>query len=382
MEENFNANLGWLYYRYYYEGLEDLLKNKDEDHSSYFSKKDNEIIKSAAIQIANNEAIDKKISQNILPLKLTTTYPGLITGIGINHETGLKGESKLGLQFDYTTGLPYIPGSSVKGVLRSLFPESKNGKIGKEENDKKGYIISLFNDIKKIDYTLKDEDIELLRDSIFSGYIKDAKFDTNPESDKIERIKRDIFFDAFVVEANEDVLGIDYITPHKDELKDPTPLKFMKIMPNVSFEFSFLLNDITFDNGITFTADDKLQLFKRILLDIGIGAKTNVGYGQFKDYSASLGGKKEKEKEKAKKQAPQIKSVKILKDISATYTNTNREAKATLKKCDNLESKFWNKAIKLEIPATLKLRPKDINIIVDVEVENGNLKKAILVKKA
>ena len=31
-------------------------------------------------------------------------YPGLVTGIGINHEASIEGEFKLGMHFDYTYG--------------------------------------------------------------------------------------------------------------------------------------------------------------------------------------------------------------------------------------------------------------------------------------
>jgi CRISPR-associated protein Cmr6 len=34
-------------------------------------------------------------------------------------------------------------------------------------------------------------------------------------------------------------------------------------------------------DGVIFTSAIKKELFKQILLDLGIGAKTNVGYGQF-----------------------------------------------------------------------------------------------------
>ena len=54
---------------------------------------------------------------------LDVRYPGLVTGVGISHEAKVEGEFKLGLHLDYTTGLPVIYGSSVKGVLRSAFRE-------------------------------------------------------------------------------------------------------------------------------------------------------------------------------------------------------------------------------------------------------------------
>jgi CRISPR-associated protein Cmr6 len=74
-------------------------------------------------------------------------------------------------------------------------------------------------------------------------------------------------------------LGLDYITPHKDgPLKNPTPLPFLKILPGVTVNFQFQLHD-----GYYLKAKGKLELFRKILLDFGVGAKTNVGYGQFQE---------------------------------------------------------------------------------------------------
>jgi CRISPR-associated protein Cmr6 len=107
-----------------------------------------------------------------------------------------------------------------------------------------------------------------LRDCIFEAVI-----DGNPMS----LYKRDIFHDAYLSKGNDVglFLGKDYITPHKDPLKNPIPIKFLKILPNVKITFQFELRD----NLIS--AIDKKNLFERILKDFGVGAKTNVGYGQF-----------------------------------------------------------------------------------------------------
>lgn len=62
--------------------------------------------------------------------------PGLLIGSGLAH--GLPGSEedvKTGLQFDYTSGLPVIPGSSVKGVIRSAFPTIKEDKEQSNEAD-------------------------------------------------------------------------------------------------------------------------------------------------------------------------------------------------------------------------------------------------------
>ena len=83
------------------------------------------------------------------------------------------------------------------------------------------------------------------------------------------------------------LLGLDYITPHKDEFSNPNPIQFMRVEPGVTFRFEFLLfdyikKDETGKDNILVSAEKKKELFKLILLDFGIGAKTNVGYGQLK----------------------------------------------------------------------------------------------------
>jgi CRISPR-associated protein Cmr6 len=189
---------------------------------------------------------------------LTTVYPGLLIGSGYMHDIKNDDAFKLGFYFDHTTGLPVIPGSSVKGVLRSAFKKSHE------------YIKSLLGNDK---INIKD-----LENNIFVG--KDANGNDLPMS------KRDTFLDAFPVassNAGGKIFADDYITPHKEPLKNPVPLKFLKILPGVTFTFYFKLHDFTDQNGKTITADQKRTLFKKILLDFGVGAKTNVGYGQFSD---------------------------------------------------------------------------------------------------
>ena len=71
----------------------------------------------------------------------------------------------------------------------------------------------------------------------------------------------------------------DFITPHETPFKDPTPIEFLKVLPNVEFTFFFKVVPISF-KGKIITTSEILNLYKQILLDTGIGAKTNVGYGQ------------------------------------------------------------------------------------------------------
>lgn len=176
-------------------------------------------------------------------LRFNTTYPGLLIGSGYMHELkDIEGQLILGFHFDYTSGLPCIPASSIKGVLRSAFKH-------------KPYIQECL--------TKENINIEALEDEIFEG--------------------KDIFFDGFISKSVEGgyLLDDDFITPHKDNpLKNPIPLRFIKIRPNVEFTFQFKLKD-----GIL-TKEQKLLLFDQILQDLGIGAKTNVGYGQLNGNNA------------------------------------------------------------------------------------------------
>ena len=185
---------------------------------------------------------------------LEIQYPGLVTGVGIKHETKIEGEFKLGVHFDWTHGMPVVYGSSVKGVLRAWFKEFYKPTTDQPSVD------DAFN-------------------SIFEG----------KENGKSKSIyERDIFFDAVIVEADSKgrILASDSITPHGGEnhdnpLMNPTPLTFMKIASGCTMEFRFKLVDTIID-GKKFTAAQKKTLFEEILKTVGVGAKTNVGYGQLK----------------------------------------------------------------------------------------------------
>ncbi|MEY4504520.1 MAG: hypothetical protein RL154_815, partial [Pseudomonadota bacterium] len=139
---------------------------------------------------------------NTQAFKLKTTYPGLLVGSGYNHPKLKSNDDdfQLGFFFDHTTGLPIISGSSIKGVLRSVakqkeFMQSEYGQILSEE---------IFEDGKTI------------------------------------------FYDAFISKADKKgkIFGSDYITSHFSNepmgaLKNPNPIKFLKVLPNVEFKFQF-----------------------------------------------------------------------------------------------------------------------------------------------
>lgn len=242
------ANLGWLYYKKMYE------KGDDDEH-----------IKSIFKELLRSGSKDESLN---MPQSFTlkTTYPGLIIGSGYTHGISNDEDSKMGFYFDFTSGVPTIPGSSIKGVLRSLF--GYNAKDNYKEQ-KQAFIRQLLK---------KDTlDVEKLACEIFDG---------EKEGKPLSIYKRDKFYEARIVATAGGILQEDYITPHKEPLKNPVPLKIVKVRGGTEFEFSFELHDSEID-GIAVTADEKLGLFFELLQFHGLGAKTNVGYGQFEEKELS-----------------------------------------------------------------------------------------------
>lgn len=200
---------------------------------------------------------------------MKTTYPGLLIGIGNAHDAAneanlVKDAVKLGFALDYVTGLPVIPGSTVKGVLRSAFsehPEYVKEKLEEVTGDARWAEMS--------NETLKKIENEMFGDK------------QNPNT-----AKQDVFFEAVPVKAGAGsrLLGEDFVTSHKgdtremDGLVEPNPVRMLKVLPGVVFAFRFqcLLNEI---DGYCMTPEVKVNLFAGILEDLGIGAKTNTGYG-------------------------------------------------------------------------------------------------------
>lgn len=183
---------------------------------------------------------------------LRTEYPGLIIGSGNMHGAGDLGNSdddvNMGFSFDYVTGQPYIPGSSVKGVLRSHFKNHPEA------------VAEILN--SSGDYGASKEDIGNLEKLIFDN--------------------SDIFLDAVVYDGNKykKLLGFDSITPHKEVTGNPMPIRIIKILPDVCFEFRFVLRDREL-NGKKLSSGKLKWLFSELLRTFGAGAKTNVGYGNF-----------------------------------------------------------------------------------------------------
>ncbi len=174
---------------------------------------------------------------------LKVLYPGLLIGTGNPHGSHKStNDINMGFSFDYVTGQPYIPGSSVKGVIRSHF---------KERTEAVRELISVVTG--KADVNISELEKEIFDNS-------------------------DVFYDAVLFDGDRYgyVMGRDYITPHSSPFKNPVPISIIKVLSDVRFEFRFSLTD-----GKQLTAKEKKAVFKELLILFGVGAKTNTGYGRF-----------------------------------------------------------------------------------------------------
>ena len=180
-----SKNMHYVFHREYFDGLE-LLSKRAQD-----VEERNQAVFTFAFPKADFFA-GLRDMPNFHAFQLVTTYPGLLIGTGNPHDAKLDAAVKLGFSFDYVTGLPYLPGSSLKGMLRSRFP----GKYGGEDKADREILLGRI-------LGRDDIDADALETEIFNG--------------------DDIFLGAFPLDWPDGMLSMEYITPHK-EFQDPNPI--------------------------------------------------------------------------------------------------------------------------------------------------------------
>ena len=224
--------------------LRKMLAEKHESQEQYC-----EIYENAGYKIINYQAALKS---------------PLITGIGQPHP------NEVGMVFDHTMGIPYIPASSVKGIVRFAHMleliESEN--LQQFLNKEKDGIIESIPETKI--------------PAIFGGDADEEK------EGKTKKLKgKVIFLDAYpdkVPDLHVDIMNPHYVkyysddedkTPPADYL-DPTPIKFLTVKPGTVFSFKALVS-----KDSDFLLEPLKTAFQKALEDEGAGAKTAVGYGRF-----------------------------------------------------------------------------------------------------
>lgn len=152
---------------------------------------------------------------------------------------------EISLAWDPIFNLPYIPASSIKGLIRDYFESNK---------DK---IISIGN------------------------YTSDDLFGTLEKSGLL------VFFDAYPVECEgESLIEAEVLTPHYREAEyiidearsSPTPIIYPVVASGTILRFIIAVNDEKSSNASKIL--EGLENLVREALGEGIGAKTRLGYGR------------------------------------------------------------------------------------------------------
>ncbi len=251
-----------LYYDYLY-------KNSGNDCKEQIKKHNNLLI---GRTLRTADVPDLISVKGISRIKLQTVYPGLLVGTGNPHAAGdNRDEIKLGFTLDYTTGLPYIPGSTIKGVLRSVIKENDRKEAYGNRLQYLREVIAKVAEIRESDDKLSDKNLKKFELETFG---------------KGESGKGDLFLDAYPIRGGQGdkLFAFESITPHKP-FKNPIPLRLLKVIPEVVFEFRFIFKDSKIIPELT--VEKKENLFKRLLMDFGVGAKTNVGFGMLEEFDGN-----------------------------------------------------------------------------------------------
>jgi len=260
IKDKFNqGNFGLWFYKFV--SLDgNTLKSGDNDVNDYKDQYEN--------LCKNNKFLDKLIenkhinqiafykskesTHKTLTFKATLISP-LVTGIGNAHPC------EVGMTFDHSLGIPYIPASSIKGIVRfahtlSLVDEAYEKNIVDEE----GWF---------------DDEADWTKIPTIFGISQD-----NGRRGKV------IFLDAYpekVPDLHVDIMNPHY-TPYYSECEppadyyNPIPIKFLTVAKGTTFIFRALIDKNTD------IEEDVSSAFINSLEKEGVGAKTAVGYGRFK----------------------------------------------------------------------------------------------------
>mgnify|MGYP000899938564 CR=1 FL=1 len=172
----------------------------------------------------------------------------LAVGLGLSHPI------ENGFGWHHTLGVPYLPGSTVKGIVKSWAEEWA-------ENHSSENIVRIFGSKSETD-------------------------ENNKNSADENKIGSVIFFDALPLQPVQ--LAADVMTPHyqpyyagTDKLPgdwyNPNPIPFLTVGEEQSFMFAVAPRRKEDASDV----DLVLDWLASALTVIGVGAKTAVGYGRF-----------------------------------------------------------------------------------------------------
>jgi len=233
--------------------------------------------------LATRQAFAAGICQNLLTLDATATAP-LTTGLGNEHPL------ENGFAFLNPYGLPYLPGSGIKGVLRQAARELASGEWG----DTHGW----------------DRETVHLLDKIELSTI-DALFGRETENGDSDHVRGALSFWDAIPQIPGDSLTVDIMTPHQShyyqqkqdpktgnstsphDSGQPTPISFLTLPPGTRFTFHVQCDVPHLHRLAPDLAHNQrwqallTAAFEHAFEWLGFGAKTAVGYGAMQPDTAA-----------------------------------------------------------------------------------------------
>ncbi len=254
---NNNPNLSLFFYKY---TPLFFCSNDKEAKQKFLSLFQHGQIRSRFDLVKNRSDRITQIASKSIRLRTVARF---ICGIGYTSTV------EWGMNFDWTSGVPYLPGSSFKGAVLSYLEFAKGKPVQKWNPDENSGPLEISEPWS--------------RKEIYDVFGPQGRNDP-PDTGGV------IFFDAYPI--NNLKLEVDIITPHyknyysdKDnkippaDTENPTPIPFLTIARSVEFLFAFKVRD---SQKVDNTIAEKL---KKLIIEVGecygFGAKTSSGYGYF-----------------------------------------------------------------------------------------------------
>lgn len=236
--------------------------------------------KATMTALAQRQSHTAQAAADVLTLDAIATAP-FTTGLGNEHPL------ENGFAFLNPYGLPYLPGSGVKGVLRQAARELASGEWGESHgwSSEKTHLLE-----RKGQPTIELSTI-------------DALFGLESENGGSEHVRGALsFWDALPLIPG-DSLAVDIMTPHQShyyqQKKDrksgdstsphdsgqPNPISFLTLPPGTRFAFHVQYDVAHLERLAPDLAHDKRwqalleRAFEHAFEWLGFGAKTRVGYG-------------------------------------------------------------------------------------------------------
>ena len=273
--------------------------------------------------LAQRQAHTAQATSNVSTLDAIATAP-FTTGLGNEHPL------ENGFAFLNPYGLPYLPGSGIKGVLRQAARELASGDWGDTHgwNEEKTHLLERQG----------NKSIELST--------IDALFGLESANGDSEHVRGALSFWDAIPQIPGDSLAVDVMTPHQSHYYQqrqdrksgestsphdsgaPNPISFVTLPPGTGFAFHVRCDQVHLTRLAPDLAHEQrwqtllTAAFEHAFEWLGFGAKTAVGYGAMQVNERARHQRQQAQAEAAK--AEQLASLSPAQQLIAAFVDALR----------------------------------------------------------